>query len=167
MYKLLAQRHGVAWSGRRYDPSEWDAADLANRCLSAATACLYGLAEAAILAAGYAPAIGFLHTGKPQSFAYDIADLFKFETVVPEAFTVLAAVEHDKPLDGTRVLDPVAMVRRRCRDAFRRTNLLARLIPAIEDCLAAGGLAVPEAPAEALPVAFADDPELGDAGHRG
>ena len=62
MYRLLAQRHGVSWEGRRYDPNAWDAADLPNRCLSAATAALYGLCEAAILAAGYAPAIGFLHT---------------------------------------------------------------------------------------------------------
>ena len=41
-----------------------------------------------MLAAGYAPAIGFLHTGKPLSFVYDIADLFKFETVVPVAFEI-------------------------------------------------------------------------------
>ncbi|POZ40390.1 subtype I-E CRISPR-associated endonuclease Cas1, partial [Salmonella enterica] len=33
-----------------------------------------------ILAAGYAPAIGFVHTGKPLSFVYDIADIIKFET---------------------------------------------------------------------------------------
>lgn len=166
-YRLLAQRHGVAWSGRRYDPNEWDAADIVNRCLSAATACLYGLSEAAILAAGYAPAIGFLHTGKAQSFAYDLADIFKFETVVPEAFTVVAATEKDKPLDGTRVIDPVATVRRRCRDAFRRTNLLARLIPTIEEILIAGGLPMPEAPEEAQPVAFEDPQGLSDAGHRG
>ena len=140
-YQLLAQRHGVEWEGRRYDPHDWGGADLANRCLSAATAALYGLCEAAILAAGYAPAIGFLHTGKPQSFVYDIADLFKFETVVPEAFRVMAAVIAGRPLDGERIADPVAAVRRRCRDAFRRTDLLARLIPAIEDVLAAGGLA--------------------------
>src|SRR5205814_1641217 len=56
--------------------------------LSAATSCLYGITEAAVLAAGYAPAVGFLHTGKPLSFVYDIADLFKFDTVVPEAFRV-------------------------------------------------------------------------------
>jgi CHAT domain-containing protein len=41
--------------------------------LSSATACLYGLSEAAILAAGYAPANGFHHRGKPQSFFYDVA----------------------------------------------------------------------------------------------
>ncbi|MBU8546674.1 MULTISPECIES: type I-E CRISPR-associated endonuclease Cas1e [Roseomonadaceae] len=166
-YKLLAQRHGATWNGRSYDPGEWSTADVVNRCLSAATAALYGITEAAVLAAGYAPAIGFLHTGKAQSFVYDIADIVKFETVVPEAFRVAAAVQQDRPLDGRRVEDPVAEVRRRCRDTFRRTNILARLIPLIEDVLTAGGLPMPEAAPEAMPVAF-DTPEgLGDAGHRG
>src|SRR3546814_12895442 len=52
-YKLLARRHGVKWKQRNYDVKDWDAGDLPNRCLSAATACLYGITEAAILAAGY------------------------------------------------------------------------------------------------------------------
>lgn len=167
MYKLLAQRYGVSWSGRRYDPTEWESADIVNRCLSSATACLYGISEAAILAAGYAPAIGFLHTGKPQSFAYDIADIFKFDTVVPEAFAVVAAVEKGKLLDGEHVRDPVAHVRRRCRNSFRSKNLLARLIPTIEEILSAGGLSMPEPPDEAQPVAFADQEGLSDVGHRG
>lgn len=123
--------------------------------------------EAAILAAGYAPAIGFLHTGKPQSFVYDVADLFKFETVVPEAFRVMAVVISGRSLDGERITDPVAAVRRRCRDAFRRTNLLSRLIPAIEDVLAAGGLPVPQASEEAQPIAIPNPDQSGDAGHRG
>jgi CRISPR-associated protein Cas1 len=167
MYKLLAQRHGLTWDGRRYDPQNWSGADVVNRCLSAATAALYGLSEAAVLAAGYAPAIGFLHTGKPQSFVYDIADLFKFDTVVPEAFRVVAAVEARRPLDGQVISDPVATVRRRCRDAFRRENTLARLIPAIEEVLAAGGLPVPAPAEEAMPVAIPLPEGLGDAGHRG
>jgi CRISP-associated protein Cas1 len=166
-YRLLAQRHGVKWEGRRYDPAAWDVSDTVNRCLSAATAALYGITEAAILAAGYAPAIGFLHSGKPQSFVYDIADILKFETVVPEAFRVCAAFEARRPLDGQVVQDPVAEVRRRCRDAFRRLNVLARLIPLIEEVLSAGGLPLPEAPEEAMPVAFSDPEGLGDAGHRG
>jgi CRISPR-associated protein Cas1 len=167
MYKLLAQRHGINWAGRKYDPTTWDSADLVNRCLSSATSALYGLAEAAILAAGYAPAIGFLHTGKPQSFVYDLADIFKFETVIPQAFRVVAAAEQGKLLDGERIIDPVASTRRKCRDAFRQTNLLARLIPTIEDILAAGGVPVPEAPEEAQPIAFPEPAGLGDAGHRG
>jgi len=59
-----------------------------NRCLSAATACLHGLTEAAVPAAGYSPAIGILHTGKPLSFVYDIADPWKLTMVAPQAFKV-------------------------------------------------------------------------------
>jgi len=167
-YRLLAQKHGVTWEGRAYDPHDWGGANTVNRCLSAATAALYGLTEAAVLAAGYAPAIGFLHSGKPQSFVYDIADLFKFDTVVPEAFRVAAAVEHGRTvLDGEPLGNPVAVVRRRCRDAFRRENLLAQLIPSIEDVLAAGGLPVPPDSEEAMPVAIPLAEASGDAGHRG
>jgi len=163
LYQGLARQHGVNWSARRYRPGDWDAADLPNRCLSQATSCLYGLAEAAILAAGYAPAVGFLHTGKPRSFVYDVADVFKFETVVPIAFQTAAAAARGRQ---PAARDPIGEVRRGCRDSFRRTGLLKRLIPAIEEMLAAGGLAPPEAPDEAQPVAIPEDAS-GDAGHRG
>jgi CRISPR-associated protein Cas1 len=167
-YKLLAQKYGARWDGRNYDPHDWGGADLVNRCLSAATAALYGITEAAVLAAGYAPAIGFLHTGKPQSFVYDIADLFKFETVVPEAFRVVAAVEKGRAvIDGIPIGEPAGAVRRRCRDAFRREDVLGKLIPAIEDVLAAGGLPVPPPAEEAMPVAIPLPEASGDAGHRG
>ncbi len=75
MYELLARQYRVPWARRNYDHTNWGSGDVINRCLSSATACLYGLSEAAILAAGYAPAVGFIHTGKPQSFVYDIADI--------------------------------------------------------------------------------------------
>ena len=91
MYELLAQKCKVQWKSRKYDHTEWGIGDVPNRCLSAATACLYGVTEAAVLAAGYSPAVGFLHSGKPLSFVYDIADLFKMGTVVPMAFQVSAA----------------------------------------------------------------------------
>jgi CRISP-associated protein Cas1 len=167
MYKALAGRHGITWRGREYEPGDWGAADTVNRCLSAATASLYGITEAAVLAAGYAPAIGFLHTGKPQSFVYDIADLYKFETVIPVAFRVAAAVQSNRLLDGRPISDPVGEVRRHCRDAFRQSQILTRLIPTIEDVLAAGGLPVPKAAPEAMPAAFEDVEKFGDDGHRG
>jgi CRISPR-associated protein Cas1 len=129
-YKLLARRYGVVWSGREYNPDQWSASDIPNRCLSAATACLYGITEAAILAAGYAPAVGFIHTGKPLSFVYDMADIVKFETVVPAAFKIAA----------TQPTEPERSVRLACRDAFRQSKLLERLIPLIEEVLAAGGI---------------------------
>lgn len=162
LYDLLSKQYGVVWKRRAYDRAEWDAADIPNRCLSAATSCLYGLSEAAVLAAGYAPAIGFLHTGKPLSFVYDIADIFKFETVVPVAFRIAA-----KARDG-HVSGPLeSAVRRECRDIFRRTRLLERIIPTIEDILNAGGLAAPAPPDEAQLPAFDDGPASGDLGHRG
>ena len=163
MYEVLARQHGVKWRGRKYDPTNWSSGDLANQCLSQSTACLYGLAEAAILAAGSAPAIGFLHTGKPQSFVYDVADVFKFETVVPVAFQIAAETEANKK---PSCLDPIGEVRRRCRDSFRKTGLLRRLIPAIEEMLAAGGIDPPATPKEAQPVAIAEV-SSGDVGHRG
>ncbi|MEA4838007.1 MAG: type I-E CRISPR-associated endonuclease Cas1e [Rhodospirillaceae bacterium] len=161
-YELLAQAHGVRWNRRRYDVADWDSGDVPNRCLSAATACLHGLSEAAVLAAGYAPAIGFLHTGKPLSFVYDIADLWKVDTVVPEAFRIAGLAAKGK-LD----MAPERAVRLACRDAFRRTGLLARIIPRIDEVLEAGEMKRPEPPPEAQGPAFEDDAPSGDVGHRG
>lgn len=160
-YGLLAAQFGVRWTRRSYDPAQWESADVPNRCLSAATACLHGLTEAAVLAAGYAPAIGFLHTGKSLSFVYDIADLYKFETVVPEAFRIAGLAAK-----GRLDMAPDRAVRLACRDSFRRTGLLSRLIPAIEEVLAAGDLPHPDPPPEAMPPAFPDAPGSGDAGYR-
>ena len=155
-YKSLAKQYGVDWRSRNYDRKEWDAADIPNRCLSAATSCLYGITEAAVLAAGYAPAVGFIHTGKPLSFVYDIADLFKFETVVPLAFKIAAKSPHQ----------PEREVRLGCRDLFRSSKILAKIIPAIEEVLSAGGISPPEAPAESVPPAIPNPESIGDAGHR-
>ncbi len=50
-YALLAKQYGVKWHGRNYDPKDWEKGDVVNRCISAATSCLYGISEAAIPAA--------------------------------------------------------------------------------------------------------------------
>ena len=130
--------------------------DLPNRCLSAATSCLYGVTEAAVLAAGDAPAVGFIHTGKPLSFVYDVADIYKFETVVPVAFRIAAR--------GAGNLEQ--QVRLACRDVFRESRLLEKIIPGIENMLAAGGIQPPEPAADAVGPAIPNPESLGDAGHR-
>jgi len=156
LYQLTAERQGVKWDGRNYDRDNWDRADVVNRCLSAANACLYGITEAAVLAAGYAPAIGFIHTGKPLSFVYDIADIFKFETVVPLAFGFAAK---NPP-------NPERSVRLACRDVFRSSKIMKRIIPTIEQILAAGELQPPPPHEEAVPIAIPNPEQTGDAGHR-
>ncbi len=156
LYQLLAKRHGVQWHGRRYDPKDWKKGDVINQCISAATACLYGISEAAILAAGYAPAVGFIHTGKPLSFVYDIADLFKFDTVVPVAFKVAARSP----------VNPDKEVRHACRDIFRESRILKKIIPGIENVLAAGEIKPPEHPKESVLPAIPNPDTIGDAGHR-
>ncbi len=156
-YQLLARQFGISWKGRDYDAEDWDSADLPNRCLSAATSCLYGVTEAAVLAAGYAPAVGFIHTGKPLSFVYDVADVYKFETVVPVAFKVAASNPPGNPERAVRLA---------CRDVFRQTRLLERIIPDIEAMLAAGEITPPDAPAGAVGPALPNPENIGDAGHR-
>ncbi len=162
-YRLMAQRHGVVWKARSYDHDNWAAAaaDVPNRCLSSATACLYGLCEAAILAAGYAPAIGFLHRGKPQSFVYDIADLYKFDTVVPSAFTIAARIAKGVVGEGP----PERQVRVACRDLFRKSGLLEKIIPDIEAVLRIGGLNSPDDVPEVASKAFFVGGAPGDVGH--
>jgi CRISPR-associated protein Cas1 len=156
LYTFFAQKYNVIWKKRKYNPKNWNDSDQINKALSAANHCLYGICEAAILAAGYAPAIGFIHSGKPLSFVYDIADLYKFEITVPLAFKVIA--EKDRT--------PVRTVRLRCRDAFRETRILSKLIPDIEDVLSAGGIKKPEPFKEAMPIPFEEEKGIGDVGHR-
>ena len=156
MYKRIASKYGVEWKARNYDTASWDVADIPNRCLSAATSCLYGVSEAAVLAAGYAPAIGFIHTGKPLSFVYDVADVYKFDTVVPVAFRVASQ----------KGANPEQQVRLACRDIFRESRLLARIVPGIEEMLAAGGIEPPEPPEDSVAPAIPNPESIGDAGHR-
>jgi CRISP-associated protein Cas1 len=156
MYHLMAQQYRINWQARDYNVQAWDAADIPNRCLSVATSCLYGVTEAAVLAAGYAPAIGFIHTGKPLSFVYDIADIYKFETVVPAAFGIAAK----SPAKLERE------VRLKCRDIFRQSKILERIIPDIESILAAGEFAPPLPAQEQVLPAIPNPTGIGDPGHR-
>jgi CRISPR-associated protein Cas1 len=124
-YREASVRTGVPWSGRSYKAQKWGTADPINRTISAANSCLYGVCHAAIISAGFSPALGFIHTGKMTSFIYDIADLYKTETSVEAAFeTVVEGVE-----------DLESRVRRKCRDMFNKTRMLKRIVPDIEYAL--------------------------------
>ena len=124
-YAAASRHYGVPWTGRSYKRGNWQAADPVNRALSAANACLYGIVHAAVVASGYSPALGFIHTGKQLSFVYDIADLYKVQIAVPVAFQVAASGSTNVERDA----------RYACRDMFRQAHLLQRIIPDIEEAL--------------------------------
>ena len=127
-YEQAAVAHGIAWEGRDYDQDDWFRATAANRALSAANACLYGLCHAAIVSAGYSAAIGFIHTGKMLSFVYDVADFYKTEVTVPVAFRLAATVSQGLE----------RAVRMECRKAFHEHRLMDRILPDIAEVLDAG-----------------------------
>ncbi len=124
-YQIMSRHYGVKWRGRRYDPRNMGASDPINSALSMANALLYGICHAAIVSGGYSPGLGFIHTGKQLSFVLDIADLYKTELTIPIAFKTVAL--------GTDNL--YASIRRRCREEFKKTKLLQRLLPDIDSVL--------------------------------
>lgn len=124
-YAQASLRYGVEWHGRRYKRGSWGSTDPINRALSSANALLNGLCHAAIVSGGYSPALGFIHTGKQRSFVYDIADLYKVEITIPLAFRTTA--------QGVKNLGP--RVRTACRQAFKETKLLQRILPDIKALL--------------------------------
>jgi CRISP-associated protein Cas1 len=124
-YARASRETGVPWTGRSYDRNNWAASDPVNRALSAANSCLYGICQAAILALGLSPAIGFIHTGKMLSFVYDIADLYKVDVSIPIAFSMVA--------EGLEHIETRA--RKASRDAFKKNMLLKKMVQDIQFAL--------------------------------
>ncbi|MFC6593173.1 type I-E CRISPR-associated endonuclease Cas1e [Deinococcus lacus] len=118
LYSRYGEAYGVKWSQREYDRGNWDKASPSNKAMSAGNACLYGLAHAAILSCGYSPGLGFIHTGKQLSLAFDIADLYKMEIVAPIAFREAG--------NGGEDID--RRVRLALRDHIRQARLLERMV---------------------------------------
>ena len=143
-YAQASIRYGVPWEGRRYHLGRWERTDPINRALSAANALLNGLCHAAIVAGGYSPALGFIHTGKYRSFVYDIADLYKVEITIPLAFRIVG--------ESSERVEP--RVRQACRDAFKEKKLLQRILPDIAEVL--------KVPAELLHSSSKQDEDPGD-----
>jgi len=118
VYRRQSKLTGVTWRGREYDPKDFLSSDLVNMALSAANACLYGIAHSVIVAMGCSPGLGFIHTGHERSFVYDIADLYKAELTIPIAFQIAAQEPEDIG----------AATRRAVRDAIADGKLLERIV---------------------------------------
>lgn len=124
-YRQASEKTGVPWIRRSYDPNNFTGGDPINMALSAAHACLYGLAHSVIVALGCSPGLGFVHTGHDKSFVYDVADLYKAEVTIPIAFEVAALQPEDIG----------AVTRRKVRDYFSDSRILGRMVLDIRSLL--------------------------------
>jgi len=125
VYRRISKKTGVSWNGREYDPKDFTASDPVNMALSAAHACLYGVAHSVITALGCAPGLGFVHTGHERSFVYDIADLYKADISIPIAFEMAAQQPENIG----------AVTRRAVRDAIADGSILGRMVKDIRELL--------------------------------
>ena len=92
-YRLLAQRYGIDWSGRRYDRANPNASDLPNQAVNHAASAVEAAAAIAVTATGAIPQLGFIHEDSGQSFVLDIADLFRDSITLPIAFQAVKEAE--------------------------------------------------------------------------
>lgn len=86
LYEDNAKKYQVGWAGRSYVPGKMELSDITNQILTACNTALYGIITSCIFSLGYSPYIGFIHSGSPMPFVYDLADLYKEEVCIDLAF---------------------------------------------------------------------------------
>lgn len=91
-----------------------------NKILTSANAALYSLISSVVFSLGYSPYIGFVHSGSPLPFIYDLADLYKEHLTIDMAFSLTKdmAVYYDKYI---------------LLDDFRKRVIEARLLENLAD----------------------------------
>src|SRR5690625_7959877 len=82
LYRSKAEEYQVGWKGRQFVPNKFELSDGTNQILTASNAALYGILCSAVHSLGYSPHVGFIHSGSPLPFIYDLAALYqeKFST---------------------------------------------------------------------------------------
>jgi CRISPR-associated protein Cas1 len=129
-YKLVAQRFGIDWQGRRYDRDDPTAADLPNQAINHAATFVEAAADLAVAAVGALPPLGFIHEESSNAFSLDIADLVRVDLTLPLAFGAVRAIQDNKTEEGLE-----REVRRRAAKLFRQAKLIPRLIDRIKELL--------------------------------
>ncbi len=93
MYKALAQQHGIAWQGRRYDRDDPEATDRVNQALNHTATALRAAAMIAVAATSTIPQLGFIHEDSGNALPLDIADLYREAVALPAAFIAVKRFE--------------------------------------------------------------------------
>ncbi|CAK0741921.1 CRISPR-associated endonuclease Cas1 [Azospirillaceae bacterium] len=126
-YRLLAQKHGVSWSGRLYDRSNPESADPANQAINHAATAVEAAAAVAVAAVSAIPQLGFIHEASSNAFVLDVADMFRDEITLPIAFQAVRHAQQnlDMPLERC--------VRRLAGQIFRKKKLIDSMIDRIQE----------------------------------
>lgn len=126
-YRLIAQRFGVSWKGRRYNRQKPDSADSPNQAINHAVTAVESAAAIAVACTSTLPQLGFIHEDSDQSFVLDIADLYRTSVTLPVAFASAKELEtnHEDTIDR--------IVRRRASRIFRKEKLIPKMIDRIKE----------------------------------
>jgi CRISPR-associated protein Cas1 len=126
-YRILAERFGISWRGRRYDRAAPEKDDAPNMAINHAAAAILAAAKIASAAVGAIPQLGFIHEDSGYSFCLDIADLFRDALTIPLAFSAVQALEkgEDKNLER--------LVRVRAGHVFHRKQVVPQMIDRIKE----------------------------------
>ena len=120
IYRKQSKKYQVEWSGRDYNPDNFEDGTVINQALSAAHVALYGVCYSVMVALGISPGLGFVHVGHDLSFVYDIADLYKAQTTIPIAFEVAHEFDKEDDIGG--------ITRRHVRVAFVDGRIMQQIV---------------------------------------
>lgn len=126
LYQSKALEYQVGWKGRQFIPEKFEFSDVTNQILTACNAALYGILCSAVHSLGYSPHIGFIHSGSPLPFIYDLADIYKEKLCIDLAFSLT------KDMAGRYNKHKVSAA---FRNRVLEMELLAQIAPDISDLL--------------------------------
>ncbi|MFA5522414.1 MAG: type I-E CRISPR-associated endonuclease Cas1e [Castellaniella sp.] len=128
MYRLMADKYDLKWSGRHYDRANPNATDIPNQAINHAATAVQAAAAIAVQALAALPPLGFIHEDSGQSFVLDIADLYREKITLHIAFTAAKQAENsDQTIDR--------LVRREAALIFRKQQVIAAMIDSIKKIL--------------------------------
>lgn len=128
-YRIIAQKYGIDWKGRRYNRQDPQSADIPNQAINHAATFVEAAADIAVAAVGALPPLGFIHEESSNAFTLDVADMWRQEITLPLAFSVAAKVMKDPELSLERE------VRYEAARWFRKQKLIPAMIDRIKELL--------------------------------
>jgi CRISPR-associated protein Cas1 len=88
IYRKKAEEYQVGWKGRSFVPGKFALSDMTNKIITTTNSALYAIICSAVHSMGYSPHVGFIHSGSPLPFVYDLADLYKERLCIDLAFAL-------------------------------------------------------------------------------